>query len=375
MSISDRLPGTGRLPRLRVNPWVISATLAFAVIAWMLSGDDGPAAASSSAATTSAQPTQTVEVVHQRATEYPRRVSVYGRTAPVRTATLRAETAGRVVRITRERGDQVGSGEVLLELDLRDREARLATARALVRQREVEHEAQQRLANESYVSASNLAEAEANLESARGDLRRAQLDLEYRQLRAPFDGAIQERMVEVGDYVKVGDPLVEFVDKDELIVIGSIAEREIGGVQVGAPGTAQLATGETVSGSVRYIAPVADAATRTFTVELLIPNDGSLRGGVTAQLDLEAGIRTAHRVAPSLLTLDDSGRLGVKLVEDGRVSFAAIEIIGTEGGGTWVTGLPDEAAIITVGQGWVRDGDAVEVVLGGADRTASRDQP
>jgi multidrug efflux system membrane fusion protein len=303
-----------------------------------------------------------VRVLASRSQTFDSSVSVYGRTAPVRTSTLSAETSGRVTRIVADRGEAVGLDELILELDVRGRQERVTTARALVRQRELEHQAQVRLSRDSYVSEATLAGAVANLEAARGELRQAELDLQYRQLRAPYSGVVQDRMVEVGDFVSIGDPLVTFVDRSSLIVVGTIAEREIVGMVVGAAGSARLATGQVVSGRVRYIAPVADPDTRTFRVELEIPNDGDLRGGVTTEMTLAGSTRAAHRIAPSLLTLNDSGQLGVKIVEDGdTVRFVNITILGSDDQGTWIGGLADQADIITFGQGWVRDGDMVRV--------------
>ena len=81
--------------------------------------------------------------------------------------------------------------------------------------------------------------------------------------------------------------------------------------------------------------------------------------GVSAQVTIPTGEATAHRVAPSIISLDESGQLGVKTVVDGQVVFHPIRIVKTEIDSVWVTGLEDEVTIITVGQGFVRDGEEV----------------
>ena len=84
-------------------------------------------------------------------------------------------------------------------------------------------------------------------------------------------------------------------------------------VSGGDTAEAKLATGETVHGTIRYVAPVANAATRTFQVELEVDNgDGRLRAGGTAELRIPAETVLAHRVSPSLLTLDDAGNVGIR---------------------------------------------------------------
>ena len=253
---------------------------------------------------------------------------------------------------------------LLLKLDLRDRQARLEQARAGVNQQEASYKGQLELKPKGYVSDTQLAETLAKLETARAELTRAELDLEYMHIRAPFNGMVQERNVEIGDYVRAGDPVATFVDNTHLIVTGSIAEQDAGFVRVGTVATAHLVTGEVVSGKIRYIAPVADEATRTFTVELELPNPGGkLPAGVTTEMRIPAGKVLAYQISPSLLTLDAEGELGVKTVDaDGKVVFNRITIAQSGSNGIWVTGLPDQANIIVVGQGYVSAGQAVKAV-------------
>ena len=135
-------------------------------------------------------------------------------------------------------------------------------------------------------------------------------------------------------------------------------------MQTGQVAQARLATGETVQGTIRYVAPVADEATRTYTVELEVDNcDGSLRAGGTAELRVPAERVLAHRISPSLLTLDDAGNIGVKIINDqGEVEFVAADVALSTNEGVWVAGLPQLATIITVGQGFVVPGTTVSAV-------------
>jgi multidrug efflux system membrane fusion protein len=251
-----------------------------------------------------------------------------------------------------------------VKLDQRDRRARLAQAEATVKQRELEFEARAKLKDNSYVSEAQLQEAKALLEAAKTELTRAWLDIDYMVIRAPFAGALQDRQVEVGDFVKLGDAVAVIVDDRTLIIKASIAEYEAHFVKKGGPGSAKLATGQTVNGTIRYIAPVANQATRTFDVELEIDNaDGALRAGMTAELVIPAETIYAQKVSPSLLTLDDNGDLGIKVVnESGIVEFHAADIAMSSSDGVWIAGLPHSATIITVGQGFVNEGVMVNAI-------------
>lgn len=347
--------------------WLTSGGITIAIALWLASGYIGDGNKSHDTGQdpdVASAPRTSVRVRHQTAVEVTRNIIVNGRTAPARIVELNAETDGRVVSVGVERGDRFDAGDVIVELDERDRRARLAQAEATVKQRELEFEARAKLQGNSYVSEAQLQEAKALLEAAKTELTRARLDIDYMVIRAPFDGALQDRQVEVGDFVKLGDPIATIVDDRTLIVRASIAEYEAHFVSKGNPGTAKLATGQIVNGTIRYIAPVANEATRTFDVELEIDNaEGLLRAGITAKLIIPAETIYAQKVSPSLLTLDDEGNLGIKIVnESGIVEFHSADIAMSSSDGVWIVGLPYSATIITVGQGFVNEGIAVDAV-------------
>lgn len=347
--------------------WLTSAGIAALIAVWLLSGQFGEneqVNAPQTVAHALDAPRSSVRVRTQSAEEVMRTIIVNGRTAPARVVELSAETDGRIEYIGVDRGASVNHSEVIVRLDERDRRARLAQAEATVKQRQIEYEGRMRLKSESYVSEAQLQEAIAMLEAAKAELTRARLDLDYMTIRAPFDGALQSRVVEVGDFVKLGEPIATFVDNRTIIVSANVSEFDARFVETGQAAEARLATGETVRGTVRYVAPVADEATRTFVVELEVDNsDGKLRAGGTAELRIPADSVYAHRISPSLLTLDDAGNIGVKIINDkGVVEFVVADIAVSSSDGMWVAGLPEMATIITVGQGFVTTGSTVNAV-------------
>jgi multidrug efflux system membrane fusion protein len=351
----------------RQKSWLISAGIIVAIALWLASGQFGAKSddiISNNTADQSTASKNAVRVRTQTAEEVMRVIVVNGKTAPARIAQLAAETDGRIVHIGAERGSNLERGDTIVKLDERDRSARLSQAEATVRQREVEYAARERLKSESYVSEAQLQESVALLEAARAELTRAKLDLDYMTVRAPFAGALQARAVEIGDFVKRGDPIATYVDNRMIIVNANLSEFDARFVNVGDMAEATLATGETVRGRIRYVAPVADEGTRTFGVELEIDNtNGALRAGGTAELRIPAEAVLAHRVSPALLTLDDAGNVGVKIISDsGKVEFVVADIALSSNDGVWLAGLPETATIITVGQGYVASGATVVAV-------------
>ena len=350
----------------RSRSWLVSAGIVGVVALWLLSGQFGGDAEQDHSVQTAVADTtrNAVRVRTQSAEEVMRTIVVNGKTAPARIVNLAAETDGRIEHVGAERGASLERGNLIVRLDKRDRSARLTQAQATLKQREVEYEARLRLESESYVSEAQLQEAVALLETARAEVTRAELDLGYMSIRAPFAGALQARSVEVGDFVSRGDPIATYVDNRRIIVSANLSEFDARFVNVDDAAEATLATGETVRGRIRYVAPVADEATRTFEVELEVDNaGGKLRAGGTAELRIPAEAVFAHRISPSLLTLDDAGNVGVKIINDlGQVEFVVADIALSSNDGVWLAGLPETATIITVGQGYVASGAVVDTV-------------
>jgi multidrug efflux system membrane fusion protein len=291
-------------------------------------------------------------------------ITLQGRTAASRAVELRAEVSGRAEEILVQEGQPVTSGQPLLKIAVNDRAARLDQARATLEQRRIQVEAARQLAKQSFGTQVRLAEAEAQYQQAQADVVRFELDLANTTIRAPFDGIFDTRAIDVGTVLNVGDKLGTVVDLDPIKVTGQISERNVRDVAIGMPGRMVLSDGTAISGEISYVASVSDPSTRTFKIELTVPNtDSNVLAGLAAQMRLPAGKSMAHSVSPSVLTLSDDGRIGVKTVAaDNTVKFWAVEILDDGPDGTWVTGLPAEATIVVVGQDYVAVGQKVEPV-------------
>jgi multidrug efflux system membrane fusion protein len=200
------------------------------------------------------------------------------------------------------------------------------------------------------------------MEAALASVARMEEEIDDTEVRAPFAGIVEYRHVDIGDYVKQGAPVATVVDQDPYLVIGYVSEQDVGKIGLNNRGSAKLITGETLSGRIRYIASMAEPETRTFRIELEVPNpDESLRDGITAEIRVGVETVAAHFVSPAVLTLDQEGVVGVRLVDEGnRVVFHRAEIVGDSEGGVWLADLPETVRLITVGQEFVREGDVVE---------------
>ncbi len=358
--------------KTRNYPLIISGAIVLVVALWMLSGI-GSDADGLDTSETAVNETQQVRVQQFQSKEITREILVSGRTEPNRVVEVRAETDGAVVDIGAERGEVVAEGTVLVKLDLRDRNARLTEAAALVNQRELEFDATSSLRGREFTTDVQLADVNARLESARASHERIKLEIANTSILAPIDAVLQDRAVEIGDFVRTGDSIVQLVDLDPMIVTGEVNEREISDLAIGSTGAAILVDGSEVTGTIRYLSPVAAQGTRAFQVELAVANpDNAIRAGQTAELRLFADVVRVHTLSAGLLTLADDGTVGVKVVDnDNRVKFYPVEIAGSSPEGTQVTGLPDTIRLITVGQGFVTDGQRVNPVTVSSPESAA----
>lgn len=286
-----------------------------------------------------------------------------GRTQSERKVELKAEMSGRVVNLPAAKGQMVKAGDPICELDVGARQARLDQAKAQLKQAKLEYDASVALEKKGHRSETQTAAALAAFEAAEANIRLMEQELSYTVMRAPFDGVVDNRLVSLGDYMTPGTPCAWVVAADPFLVVGAVAESQIAQVQPGTEGSAKLVTGETVDGKVTFLAAAADPQTRTFRVELTVANpDFKLRDGVTADIRVRSSSVPAMQMSPAILSLDDSGRIGVKLVENSVVRFVPVALVADDKDGVWVTGLPDEATVITVGQDYVKDGEVVNAV-------------
>ena len=289
-------------------------------------------------------------------------IELHGRTQADRKAKLSSETSGRVESILVERGQAVKQYQVLVRLAVKDKELRLQQAKATLKQRELEFQAAQKLRKSGLTAQTQMAEKQANLELARAEVEQSELDIAYTEIRAPFDGIFNERFVEIGDLLSVGTEIGEILDVNPIIVRGDIPELSVADVSLGQFGTAELITKQVASGKVRYLSASSDDSTHTFKVELALENsEQKIPVGVSATIKLQTHQVLAHKLSPAALSLSKNGGLGIKVIDaKNQVIFKTVEIVRSEKDGVWLSGLAKNENIITVGQGFVDEGDTVD---------------
>ncbi|MBL6937151.1 MAG: efflux RND transporter periplasmic adaptor subunit [Alphaproteobacteria bacterium] len=291
-------------------------------------------------------------------------ITIRGRTQAKQEVDVRAEVEGVVQAIHFDKGDHVRKGDVLCEIKNNDRGAKVQQAQALVAQMLKELQVAQELFKEGFRSKTQLAQAEANYAQAQAALSTMNIALDNTRVRAPFAGFVDDRYVNVGDYMRAGDKCEMLIAPEPFLATGTVSEQDVGGISLGDPATVSLVTGETVTGKVTFVADRADQMTRAFRIEVELPNpDGKLRDGVSAEIHIAVKKVKAHHISPGILVLSDKGAVGVRVVQNGVVAFLPVNVLSDDANGSWVTGLPDRVNVITVGQEFVTDGQRVEPVF------------
>lgn len=330
-------------------------------------------------------------------------VILRGRTEAARSVVVSSETSGLVISEPLPKGSFVEAGEVMCRLDPGTREAALAEARARlaeaqgrvpealasvaeatarVREAEIEVNNARRLSEDGFASETRLISAEATFQAAEAGLSRAttsiasaeagieaaeaavaaaETEIERLTIRAPFAGLLETDTAELGTLMQPGAACVTIIQIDPIKLVGFVPELQVDSVEVGSPVQAALANGTVVEGLVTFLSRSADPQTRTFRLEVTIPNpDMSIRDGQTAEIIVAAEGRLAHLIPQSALTLDDEGTFGVRIVgENNVVEFIPVQQIRDTPQGAWLAGLPETADVIVVGQEFVVAGVTV----------------
>jgi multidrug efflux system membrane fusion protein len=319
-------------------------------------------------------PKRTVLVATPEAVRYSRAIRVAGRTEPDKTSVLAARESGVISALPATDGQYVSAGTVLLSLEGPEKLAAVETAKALLAQREAQAAAAESLLErgEGAKIAADIARAE--LAAAEAQLREAETTVEHLDVVAPFSGIIENVEVERGSWVQIGTPVATILAMNPIVVRGEVGERDLAAVRVGTPATVNLASGTSIEGQVRYVRRQASPQTRTFEVEVEIPNrGGDVPAGMSAEIVLHADPVAAAVMPRSVVTMADSGALGVRVVgEDGRVAFVPVAVIDDTPDGLVLSGVPAGARVIVSGQDLVADGETVaaEAAAGAAAGTA-----
>ncbi len=338
-----------KLKSFRVSALVV---LAAALGAFALAGCHQPAAAEVDTKTGPAPIAIAVAAAHQQSLD--RTAEVQGALFPREHAVMSSEVEGRVTEVVADFGDKVAAGQVMLKINPREYELRVETAQASLDQ------ARAKLANSTarYNRARTLKESEsisaeqfdqtasqmrvdqADTESADEALAMARKKLGDTEIKAPFSGSVQKRMVSLGEYVAPGKEIYELIATDPIKLRCPMPERFVPLARVGMPVNLAIDAdqGTSYTGKITRIAPALDESSRTLLIEAEVANpDGALKPGFFAHVTMDLGHDRALFV-PTAAVLRYAGVARVFIVEQGVVRAREVTTGSVVGDQTEITG-------------------------------------
>lgn len=281
-------------------------------------------------------------------------------------ATLRAEVPGQILERHFEDGQQVAKGDRLFSIEATVLEAEVNEARANADQAEAAYKRAQRLIDEKLISDTDFDTARANYNVSVARLLSSQARLSKTVIRAPYDGFVGLRQINVGDYATTGQELVNVVRLDPLRVEFSVPETLLAQIRPGQDINVAVGAyaGEVFKGRITAIAPQIDVAGHNVTIRASLPNkDLRLRPGLFAQVTVTLDVKPDAIMLPEQAIWPMGQEKTVYLVVDGKAVRRTVRIgQRTPGRVEIVEGLQVGDEVVTAGQMKLFDGAAVRTV-------------
>jgi RND family efflux transporter MFP subunit len=277
-------------------------------------------------------------------------------------AVVESKVSGRIEKMLVAPGQAVKAGDLLVQLDVREIQARLDQANALREQAERDLKRSSGLFQQGALAQAEYDSALARQRVAQASVSEAETMLGYAKITAPFDGVITRKLADVGDLANPGRPLLEIEDPRALRLEADVPEVLIGKLELGAKLRVRVAALERdLEGTVAEIAPAADPVSRTFSAKVDLPAGPGLRAGQFGRVSIPVGESAALRAPASALVqrgqmelvfVVSDHRAWLRLVKTGKRIGDEVELI---------SGVEAGEQVVVEGAAGLMDGQPVEM--------------
>ena len=313
----------------------------------------------------------TVETTTVTRSELATSIKAVGTLAAEASATLRAEVPGQILAVHFEEGEPLEKGAPLYSIEATVLEAEVNEARANASRSEAALKRAQELFAKQLISGTDYDAARANYDVDVARLRSSQARLSKTIIRAPFDGYVGLRRINIGDYATIGQELVDVVQLDPLRVAFSVPETLLPKVHPGQAITVTVDAfpGEEFGGLITAVAPKTDVAGHSLEIRASLPNGQlKLRPGLFVRVDVSLGKKLDAIVIPEQAIWPVGQNKTVFVVADGVARQRVVTTGERQPGAVEVLhGLDEGEVIVTAGQMKIFDGASVRSV---SDATA-----
>ncbi len=275
-------------------------------------------------------------------------------------AAIEPKVSARIEALLVAPGQMVKAGELIAQLDPREIQAKLDQALALREQATRDLARSRELLDKKITTQADFDAVQARARVAEGAGREMETMLGYTKVVAPFDGIVTRKLADVGDLAAPGKPIIEMEDPRALRFEADVPEALIGHVKIGAKLLVQVAEGAApIEGTVAEVAPVADAASRTFLVKLDLPAAEGTRSGQFGRVWVRTGESKSIRVPASAIVV--RGQIECVFVIANQHAQLRIVRTGKHTGGdvAILSGLTSGERVVSEGAESLRDGQPV----------------
>ena len=281
---------------------------------------------------------------------------------------ISSEVDGRIAAINFKSGQEVSKGMPIIQLDNLKAKAdyqSAVTALKLSRKNLARGKALKNMA----ISEQDLETLAANVSKDEALVQSAQATLNQKEITAPFAGVLSAFSYSAGDFVSAGTPIVSLVDATQLLVDYSIPQQRVAEIKKNQPVKIKSSAypKKVFYGTVSYISPVVDPATRTVAIEALLPNDEQqLKPGMFVQVAQQVATNPQAIVVPLDAIVADIQGYHVFSIKDNRAVIHPVTLGSRSGGLVEIAqGLVGNESVVVEGQQKLDDGTLVDVLING----------
>ena len=325
---------------------------------------------------TATQPPTAVEVYKAATQSMPRRFESIGTLTAVHQVTIAPQVSGRVTAIKFESGLSVKAGDVLVQLDDATERADIATYQAQARLATANLGRQQKLAQNQFSTKASIDDLKSQLDQANAGIQRSQATIEYKQIKAPFDGQLGIRRINLGEYLSAGTAVVTLTDLDNLYIDFSLPEQNRAELALGQEVEVRLDAypDRVFKATLATIDPQVDPNMRAVMLRATLPNPDHLLqpgmyGRVAVVLPPVPDVVTIPETAIDYTVYGDSVfilREGKEKDKDGKPQYTVEQVFVTPGAHNngkvgIVKGIAAGDVVVVGGQLKLHNGAAVTI--------------
>jgi membrane fusion protein (multidrug efflux system) len=284
---------------------------------------------------------------------------------------VKAEVPGQVIKVLVDEGQIVKKGQIIVHLDDRDYETRLARVEANYRLAKLDYDRNVSLAKKQVTSIATVDSLEARLKDLEAQLDEARLSLSRTKIVAPINGKVNEIKSKQGDFLSVGDPVAQIIQFDKVKVKVGVPESDVAAIfDLDKADVIIDALGKRmVQGRKVFLSSQPQSLSRLYDLELEVPNpDGHILPGMFARVDLVKQVFSQALAVPLYAVIARGEERFVFIEENGQAKMRNINLGMITGWQVQITaGLQAGDKVIVVGHRLLSDGQTVDVIKNVSD--------